>query len=124
MTGYDEVTYMPRARKSGADAFVEKSQTMPFFVQVIRDVIEGKQYFPQQKTIPVQPGEAPLTERELETLRLICEGVSRKEIAGRMGISENTLYRHIQSVTGKMGFERTSELVAHVILNGWINPRY
>lgn len=40
------------------------------------------------------------------------------------GISENTLYRHIQSVTGKMGFERTSELVAHVILNGWINPRY
>ena len=124
MTGYDEVTYMPRARKSGADAFVEKSQTMPFFVQVIRDVIEGKQYFPQQKTIPVQPGEAPLTERELETLRLICEGVSRKEIAERMGISENTLYRHIQSVTGKMGFERTSELVAHVILNGWINPRY
>lgn len=110
MTGYDEVTYMPRARKSGADAFVEKSQTMPFFVQVIRDVIEGKQYFPQQKTIPVQPGEAPLTERELETLRLICEGVSRKEIAERMGISENTLYRHIQSVTGKWALSAPASL--------------
>lgn len=103
MTGFDEVTYMPRAKACGADAFVEKGQSMTFFIQVIRDVMDGKSYFPEQKTIPVQPGEAPLTERELETLRLICEGVSRKEIAERMCISENTLYRHIQSVTKKWG---------------------
>lgn len=124
MTGFDEITYMPRARASGADAFVEKSQSLSFFIGVIRDVMNGKQYFPQRKTIPVQPGEAPLTERELETLRLICEGVSRKEIAARMNISENTLYKHIQSLSAKLGFARTGELVAYVVMNGWINPRY
>lgn len=124
MTGFDEITYMPRAKKAGADAFVEKSMSLPFFIQVIRDVLAGGSYFPAAKNIPVKSGEMPLTEREIEVLRLICEGRSRAEIAGLMHISENTIYRHIQNITGKMGFERTSELVAHVILSGWLNPKF
>lgn len=124
MTGFDEVTYMPRAKEAGADAFVEKSMSMPFFISVIRGVAGGKSYFPKRRTIPVQPGEPPLTDREIEVLKMICEGVSRADIAAKMGISENTVYRHIQNITGKMGFTRTSELVAHVVLNGWLNPKF
>jgi DNA-binding NarL/FixJ family response regulator len=124
MTGFDEVTYMPRARESGADAFVEKSMSLDFFIQVIRDAVNGISYFPRGRTIPVQAGESPLTARELEVLRLVCEGLSRENIASRMHISENTVYRHIQNITGKMGFDRTSELVAHVILKGWLNPMF
>ncbi len=124
MTGFDEVTYMPRAKAAGADAFVEKSMSLDFFIQVIRDVVKGVSYFPRGRTIPVQAGESPLTKRELEVLRLVCEGLSRENIAGLMHISENTVYRHIQNITGKMGFSRTSELVAHVILNGWLNPKF
>lgn len=124
MTGFDEVTYMPRAKQSGADAFVEKSMSLSFFIQVIRDVVNGESYFPERKSIPVQLGESPLTERELEVLRMVCQGLSRTEIAEQMHLSKNTIYRHIQNITGKMGFERTSELVAYVVLNGWLNPKY
>ncbi len=124
MTGFDEVTYLPRAKECGADAFLEKSMSLPFFIKVIRDVVKGGSYFPDRKSIPVQSGESPLTEREVEVLRMICKGISRAEIAQTMHISENTVYRHIQNITGKMGFERTSELVAHVVLNGWLNPKY
>ncbi|NLA27551.1 MAG: response regulator transcription factor, partial [Firmicutes bacterium] len=124
MTGFDEVTYLPRAKECGADAFLEKSMSLPFFINVIRDVINGGSYFPDRKIIPVQSGESPLTEREIEVLRMICKGISRAEIAQNMYISENTVYRHIQNIAGKMGFERTSELVAHVVLNGWLNPKY
>ena len=124
MTGYDEVTYLPRAKECGADAFLEKSMSLPFFIQVIRDVAVGGSYFPDHKSIPVQRGEPPLTGREIEVLRMICKGLSRATIAENMHISENTVYRHIQNITGKMGFERTSEMVAHVVLNGWLNPNY
>ncbi|MGI5900027.1 MAG: response regulator transcription factor [Christensenellales bacterium] len=124
MTGFDEITYMPRAKESGADAFVEKSMSLPFFIQVIRDVASGGSYFPKRKSIPVQRGESPLTEREIQVLKMVCQGLSRVQIAQEMCISENTVYRHIQNITGKMGFERTSELVAHVVLNGWLNPKY
>lgn len=124
MTGFDEITYMPRAKECGADAFVEKSMSLPFFIQVIRDAVNGGRYFPEQRSIPVQRGESPLTEREIEVLRMVCEGLSRAKIARRMHISENTVYRHIQNIAGKMGFERTGELVAHVVLNGWLNPKY
>ena len=124
MTGFDEVTYMPRAKECGADAFVEKSMSLPFFIQVIRGVMNGQTYFPERRTIPVQPGEAPLTSRELEVLAMICEGRSRADIAKNMCISENTLYRHIQNIVGKTGFKKTSELAAYVVLNGLLNPKY
>lgn len=124
MTGFDEVTYLPRARECGADAFLEKSMSLPFVIRVIQDVAGGGSYFPDKKSIPVQQGESPLTEREIAVLRMVCMGLSRAKIARSMYISENTVYRHIQNIAAKMGFERTSELVAHVLLNGWLNPNY
>ena len=124
MTGFDEVTYLPRARECGADAFVENSMSLSFFLQLIRDVAGGEQVFPQQKRIPVQPGELPLTAREMEVLRMACDGRSYEEIAAALCISKNTVSHHIQSITGKMGFERTFELVSYVIRNGWLNPNF
>lgn len=53
----------------------------------------------------------PLTERELEVLRLLAEGLSNLEIAGRLVLSPNTLKAHTQNIYSKMDVHSRVQLV-------------
>lgn len=61
-----------------------------------------------------------LTERELEVLGLLAEGIGNREIAARLGISEHTVKFHISSLLGKMSASNRTEAVAHAIRQGLI----
>ena len=52
-----------------------------------------------------------LTPRELEMLALIAEGLSNKEIAGRVFVSENTVKTHLSRVFDKLGAQRRTQAV-------------
>jgi LuxR family maltose regulon positive regulatory protein len=59
-----------------------------------------------------QPLVEPLSERELEVLRLIADGLSNAEIAARLVIAQGTVKRHINNLYGKLGVQsRTQALV-------------
>ena len=124
MTGFDEITYVPRAKEAGADAFVYKRRSIAFFMNVIHDVMNGISYFPEPKEIPLPQGTAPLTDREMEILRLMCRHMSNKEIADELFISEHTVKYHKSNMLAKTGFEKTIDLIFFMVLNGWINPMY
>ena len=124
MTAFDEISYVPRARALGADGFIYKSRSLSCFVEVIRSVYAGEKCFPQPKTIPMPQGEAPLTDREMEILRLLCKHMSSKEIADELFISENTVKYHKKNMLQKTGFSSTIDLAFYMISNGWINPMY
>ena len=53
----------------------------------------------------------PLTERELEVLRLLAQGKSNKEIAARLVITERTVKFHVSSIMGKLGAGNRTEAV-------------
>ena len=53
-----------------------------------------------------------ITDREMEVLRLLAEGLSNKEIAARLYLSPRTVERHIANLTAKAGVERRAQLVA------------
>ena len=57
-----------------------------------------------------------LTHREQEVLRLLIMGLTNKEMAGRMGISANTVKAFVRLVTLKMGTSGRSGIVAKVLL--------
>lgn len=124
MSGFDEVTYAPRAKEAGAQAFIYKSKSLDYFVEVAQGVMEGKQYFPEVKTIPTYMGEEPLTEREMEILRLICKHMTNKEIAAELFISEHTVKYHKSNMLAKTGFKKTVDLAFYLISKGLINPLY
>ncbi|MCL2060480.1 MAG: response regulator transcription factor [Oscillospiraceae bacterium] len=124
MSGFDEISYAPRAREAGAHAFVFKSKSLDYFVEVARGVIEGRTYYPEARTIPMPMGEAPLTEREMEVLRLLCRHMTGKEIAEELYISENTVKYHKSNMLAKTGFSKTVDLAFYMISNGWINPNF
>ncbi len=124
MSGFDEITYAPRAKEAGAHAFVFKSRSLEYFSEVASGVMRGEFFFPEPKAIPMPIGEAPLTEREMEVLRLMCKHMTSKEIADELYISENTVKYHKSNMLAKTGFTKAVDLAFYMITNGWINPRY
>ena len=124
MSGFDEITYAPRAREAGAQAFVFKSKSLDYFVEVARGVMHGESFFPEPKIIPTAMGEAPLTEREMEVLRLLCKHMTNKEIAEELFITEHTVKYHKSNMLAKTGFKKAVDLAFYMISNGLINPLY
>jgi len=124
MSGFDEITYAPRAKEAGADAFIYKSKSLDYFVEVAKGVMEGKRFFPEPKTILTAQGEAPLTEREMEVLRLMCKHMTNQEIAEELFITEHTVKYHKSNMLAKTGFKKTVDLAFYMISNGLINPLY
>jgi len=69
---------------------------------------------------PLVTGEHPFSPREHEVLTLTAEGLTNKEIAFRLGISERTVQFHLNSVFNKTASNSRTEAVAQAIRNGWI----
>lgn len=124
MTAFDEISYIPRAKAAGASGFVYKSRSLSYFVTVAQDVLDGGTCFPEPKVIPMPMGEAPLTDREMEVLRLVCRHMTSKEIAEELYISEATVKYHKASMLAKTGFSKIVDLAFYMISNGWINPLF
>jgi len=59
-----------------------------------------------------QPLVEPLSERELEVLRLIADGLSNAEIADKLVIAQGTVKRHINNIYGKLGVQSRTQAVA------------
>ena len=124
MSGFDEITYAPRARDIGAEGFVYKHRSLEQFREAVQQVLRGETVFPEPKTLPLPNGDAPLTEREMEVLRLLCKPMTTSEIATELFISESTVKYHKAQMLAKTGFTRSVDLAFYMITNGWINPRY
>jgi two-component system nitrate/nitrite response regulator NarL len=61
-----------------------------------------------------------LTPREIEVLELVAEGLSNKAIAGRLGISDQTVKFHLASVSGKLGASNRTDAVRRAVRSGLI----
>jgi DNA-binding NarL/FixJ family response regulator len=59
-----------------------------------------------------------LTDRELEVLRALAEGLGNKQIAARLGISASTVKYHLQAIFGKLGVSTRSEAVSYGLRRG------
>jgi DNA-binding NarL/FixJ family response regulator len=63
---------------------------------------------------------ARLTRRETEVLGLLAQGLSNKEIAGVMWLSDRTVERHVSGLYRKIGVERRSEATAFALRHGLV----
>jgi LuxR family maltose regulon positive regulatory protein len=65
----------------------------------------------QHSVVAPQPLVEPLSERELQVLRLICDGLSNREIAEELVIALDTVKRHASNIYGKMGVKRRAQAI-------------
>ena len=64
------------------------------------------------------PTEDPLSRREKEVLALVAEGMTNREIAGKLIISDNTVRNHISHIMDKLDITRRSQAAAYAVRGG------
>ena len=64
------------------------------------------------------PGRSPLRTREAEVAQLVAEGLSNKQIASRLLISEHTVDSHVRSILNKLGFNSRAQIAAWTASSG------
>ena len=69
--------------------------------------------FPLEKPVDLTP-------RELETLQLLAEGLSNKEIAGALAVSPRTVNFHLDNIYSKLGVSSRTEAAIYALRRGWV----
>ena len=114
LTTYDNPTYMARAVAGGAAGYLLKGMDQEALLAALRAVDRGEILLTARDLshllrgiTPEMPGVQdliePLTDRELEVLRLMATGLPNREIAAILFIAECTVKSHVEHIIGKLG---------------------
>ena len=71
---------------------------------------------------PRPPADSGLTQRELDVLRLLCQGASNREIAQQLFISQNTAANHVRSILTKTSSANRTQAALLAVSRGWVSP--
>ena len=61
-----------------------------------------------------------LSERELQVVRLLLDGLGNQEIATRLGVSRRTVHAHLSNAMGKTGTQTRTQLVVYALRAGLV----
>jgi len=104
LTTYAGDALAVEALRAGASGYLLKNLLRKELVETIRAVHAGKRRIPPEVAAEIAEHAADdaLTAREIEVLRRVAAGKSNKVIAAELGISENTVKAHMQSILPKL----------------------
>lgn len=122
---HSEATLVAQAMAAGARGYVLKNALDLDLAAAVKHVAGGHILLdPALVAPPPLPGERTrrLTPRETEVLQLICNGLSNRDIAGRLAVSINTVAVHRTNIMNTLGVHKAAELVAYAIQNGLVSP--
>lgn len=138
LTAYDDDPYVLAALQAGARGYVLKTAPPGEMLQAVREVYEGRRVLDPQiaRKLAAQRGEAadlggadedrvpvePLTEREMDVLRLAGRGYTNKAIAVQLSISDRTVQGHLAHIFAKLGASSRTEAVMRAVALGWLAP--
>ncbi len=114
LTSHTTETEIIAALSSGADAYCIKGTSIDRLIAAIAAAQEGATYLDPQiarKVVehlkpPVVPGNlGQLSQRELEVLKLMVEGMSNPEIATKLYLSPNTIKTHVRGIMNKLAVD-------------------
>ncbi|MDA8188639.1 MAG: LuxR C-terminal-related transcriptional regulator [Dehalococcoidales bacterium] len=63
-----------------------------------------------------------MTHREMEVLLFVTRGATNKEIAGELGITENTVKNHLRNILEKLHLENRVQVAAYALREGLVRP--
>jgi DNA-binding NarL/FixJ family response regulator len=118
---FDEEIY--QAAKAGAHGYLVKDASGAEILEAIRSVAAGELYFPHgiAARIAERQERSGLSRRELEVLDMIAKGLTNKEIAQVLMISQFTVRTHIVHIFAKLAASDRTEAVAIASQQGIIN---
>jgi DNA-binding NarL/FixJ family response regulator len=124
LSGTDETEVVEAAFRHGAAGFVLKRIDPADLAPVLRQIADGNVYYPHGTDALAADGpESMLTRREGDILRAVADGLSNKEIARQLWLSEQTIKFHLTNIYRKLGVCSRTAAVHHAYEHGLIeNP--
>lgn len=120
MTTFKRPGYFERAVKTDVDAYVLKERSIADLMRTIETVLAGrKEYSPELMDILLTQ-RSPLTAQESQLLKLVADGLSNKEIASHLYLSDGTVRNYMTSILSKLGAENRTAAVKIAQEKGWI----
>ena len=119
-----EGTLVRQALEAGARGYILKSALDLDLAGAVTRVANGETVLDPNVLPPAaMKGERSegLTARELEVLQLVCDGLSNRQIADRLGLSANTIAVHRTNIMNALGLHKTAELVVYAIHHGLVS---
>ncbi|MEV4254673.1 response regulator transcription factor, partial [Spirillospora sp. NPDC049652] len=127
---FDLDEYVYGALRGGAVGFVLKGAGPALLVEAVRAAVAGEALVSPSVTVRLlrhlteaaAPGRPapPLSERELEVVRIVARGRTNQEVAAELFISLSTVKGHLASVQSKLGLRNRVEIVAWAWENGLV----
>jgi DNA-binding NarL/FixJ family response regulator len=132
LTAYDDEPYIFALLKAGANGYILKTADSAQLIQAVRAVHRGEspldpavmQTVVQQvaagRPVGARGTVETLTDREIEILRLVAQGLTNRAIGLALGISDRTVQGHLANIYGKLNVSSRTEAVTKALKQGWI----
>ncbi|NPV85381.1 MAG: response regulator transcription factor [Anaerolineae bacterium] len=131
LTSFAETDKILLAVRSGAQGYILKHAPPDELLAAIRDVYRGaisfqpaiaRQIFESLAESPEsEQNQDPLTERELEVLKLVAQGLTNDQIAQKLVISKRTVNVHIGNILAKLQLVNRAQMVLYALRKGLIS---
>ena len=114
LTSFGSSEELQQAVSNGAIGLQPKEDPTENLINAIHAVVDGRTAFPPGFTRTPAPDQpiGPLTDRQSKILKLISDGLSGKQIADALDISEAGVKKHVSLICSKLGAANRSEAVA------------
>lgn len=139
LTIHDDEEYIAEMIRAGAKGYILKDSEPSSVVQAVNRLVNGETFFPShlmekvmtrfhelakgQTQVTKNEIMGQLTKRELEVLQCIVDGMSNKEIAGVLFISEKTVKNHITNLFRKIDVSDRTQAAVYAVQHGLVNPK-
>jgi DNA-binding NarL/FixJ family response regulator len=123
LTLYMEKERVSEAFEAGADAVVSKALPPTAFATLLREIVHGNVvHRPHARAAAESPRDCPLTNRELEILRLAAQGMTNGRIARDLWVTEQTVKFHLSNTYRKLGVSNRTEASRYLMTD--LLPRH
>lgn len=131
VSAFDYQSYILASLKAGASGYMSKDRPLQELISAIRLVYGGDSILDLKATDTVvqcligseRGGKTDFDElqsRELDVIKLTAKGMSNKDIADKLFISERTVQTHLVNIFRKLGVSSRTQAVLYALRKGWI----
>ena len=124
VTSMPDSLFLSRAREIGVDSFWYKEVQQAPMLEIMDRTMAGEHIFPDSPPVTSigMAKSTEFTERELDVLRRLAEGLTDKEIADALHLSVTTVRYHVNNLISKTGSSSRTELAVNAVRSGIAIP--
>ncbi|TFG67562.1 MAG: response regulator transcription factor [Anaerolineales bacterium] len=127
LTSFSDEAQIIAALNCGAEGYLLKESTPKMLLEAITAVSDGQSWLHptiahkvilNAHRLSTTPAAEILTKRELEVLKLVARGISNRDIADALYISESTVRVHVSNITDKLNLDNRIQIALYAVQEG------